>query len=314
MPDAAAPAAPTFPTPTAPAQPPAPSVEEVAAHDAADDKALDTHLPINPDDAKPSVKIEPKAEPKAEEKKPEAPKQPEKPDDDAIDSAVSALMLDNVPPELITKMRADNPKELIAWGKKAAKRHAEVDRRIREANKPTDAQPAATKEEAPAQPLLDVEALVKPFSDEFGQTGSDAVRNLVKGLESVIQKREAELKQTHNAQLQSLNARLGEIELSKSRAALQERFPEAKDDDQFEAIRAKARDIIEGKFDLSGVLELAASSMYLPKVRTELAERRAQVFEARDAGQVTDQSQAAKPKAPTPEEQEDAVLDALGIR
>jgi hypothetical protein len=246
----------------------------------------------------------------AEEPEDSEPKKDAEPE--GYGKALAALKRDGVPDSVLDSM---DPKEISQWGARRAKNQADVDgygqkvaeleKQLAEARE-TKSKPVDSK----AEPQdLDVDELVKPLAEEYGEELSEPLKA---AFVTLIERFGSN---GSNDMVEQMAKRLEGIETDAARSQLRERFPQLDLDDghqrvlkAMEKLNPEAFDSLSDKYANAAWLEFGNE---LLSARTEAKEKKNRL---KSQGQPQSQSGPTRKqnwKELSGEEREDAYLDKM---
>lgn len=265
----------------------------------AEDAALDRIFAKAKGDPDPTPA--PKAQPSPKAEAEEVPEKAQKPSAD-ISRALKALELDGFTKDDLEGMPEQR---ILSLGQKAQKRQSDIGKKLSERAKTDDPATAAQETPKPASGQVDFKALAKSVGDLLGDDVGDALAKILEQSFSPITTRLS----TAEAELQARAMERLEGEADKAREKLRERFPDLKDEENWDRVQTRmgllaktqSYETIPDLMRDACILEFPDASPSKPRNDT-----------SRNNGQPTPVvRQKTPPAARTKEEAEDLALDEI---
>jgi hypothetical protein len=205
----------------------------------------------------------------------------------------------------LRRFMQEEPAEFIRAGLKAAKRQADVDgfmgeyKTLKEtAGKPVAAETPAAKapEPTPAFAEADLDAMIEPFADVFGEDAKAPLRALAEGLTRAQSAQIEQLRTAHTQEVEGLRSQLGYVmrhveqqQLAETRRELTAEFEDLADDAQFGAVHkemvalSRIPEFVEE--GMKGLMTRAARQVFGTNIVQRYQQKLAKGAAMRDNGQ-----------------------------
>lgn len=244
-------------------------------------------------------------------------------DDDAADDAppvrkyLAALELDGYPAAEARRLAKQDPAAFERFGKAAAKRQADANRTLQELadlRKAKDQQPTRAEPDK-GQPNDEIDALIQPIVEEYGEKGAEPIKKLAQRLLDRTKALEDKLARDVQSQVGHLNKRVLEIDTADARAQLKAEWPQLEDDSLYQQLEPDMRKQAQrGDYQtMRQLVDDAALLKYGRQTITELRRRLGELHTKRSIGQPTAPTRApatgSKPLSKA--DAEDEALDSI---
>lgn len=251
---------------------------------------------------------EPEAEP---EQKPE-PELPEGISPDDYRKALKALQYDGVPQKTLDAL---DPSEIVGWGLKRSKVHADIDRLKTDLSK-AKAASKKTQSEATGESAIEVDwkKLVEPvatqFHDDVGVDLSEPLTAFARQIaESATASLQSKLAQQHEL-IEAIQSQFRNQQQEAARSKLSEKF-KLDDDDRWQRVlerRSSDKNEYDSEFE---AVQAACRIEFADEIISDYQAKLAEQHTMRSKGQSTTQHRKTPPKSMSQEDIEDRILGAI---